>query len=75
MTPEGWPVTGDYGVYRAHEGDLGYDSDPKNGMTSIIMNYPNGVQVVILVNSLGTYTKAVSLARIAFDNAWVLPKP
>jgi CubicO group peptidase (beta-lactamase class C family) len=75
MTPQGWPVTGDFGVYRAHEGDLGYDSDPKNGMTSIIMNYPNGVQVVILVNSLGTYTKAVSLARIAFDNAWVMPKP
>lgn len=76
MSPEGgWPVTGDFGVYRSHEGDLLYGSEPKNGMTSIIMNYPNGVQVAILVNSLGTYTKAVSLARIAFDNAWVAPKP
>jgi D-alanyl-D-alanine carboxypeptidase len=76
MSPEGgWPVTGDFGVYHSHEGDLHYGDDPKNGMTSIIMNYPNGAQVVILVNSLGTYTKAVSLARQAFDNAWILPKP
>lgn len=76
MSPEGWPqVVGDFGVYHSHEGDLFYGSEPRNGMTSIIMNYPNGVQVAILVNSLGTYTKAVSLAKETFDNSWVLPKP
>jgi CubicO group peptidase (beta-lactamase class C family) len=74
VTPTAWPVTGDFGVYHSHEGDLFYDNEPRNGMTSVIMNYPNGVQIALLVNSLGTYQKAVVLTREAFDNAWVLPK-
>ncbi len=46
----------------------------KNGMTGCIMNFPNGAQVALLVNSLGTYQSKRGLLRDAFDNAWVLNK-
>jgi CubicO group peptidase (beta-lactamase class C family) len=68
-----WPVKGDFGVYYAHKGDLFYGpSDARNGMTSCIMNYPNGVQVALLVNSLGAYKRADSLLVEAFDNARIM---
>ena len=44
----------------------------RNGMTGCIMDYPNGTQVALLVNSLGTYQSKRGLLRDAFDNAWVL---
>jgi CubicO group peptidase (beta-lactamase class C family) len=46
----------------------------RNGMTGCIMNFPNGAQVALLVNSLGTYQSKRALLRDAFDNAWVLNK-
>ncbi|HKQ77302.1 MAG TPA: serine hydrolase domain-containing protein [Blastocatellia bacterium] len=74
MPASNWPVKGDFGVYYAHKGDLFYGpkDEPRNGMTSCIMNYPNGVQVALLVNSLGTYKRADALLVEAFDNAWIL---
>lgn len=56
------------------KGDLFYGpkDEPRNGMTSCIMNYPNGVQVALLVNALGTYKRADALLVEAFDNAWVV---
>lgn len=44
----------------------------KNGMTGCIMVFPNGVQVSLLVNSLGAYKSKRALLRDAFDGAWVL---
>ena len=69
-----WPVKGDFGVYYAHKGDLFYgpSDEPRNGMTSCIMNYPNGIQVALLVNALGPYKRADSLLVEAFDTAWVV---
>lgn len=82
--------TGDYGLYRAHGGGLGYSPAlPKpnegslddikipvqsNGMTGCIMNFPNGAQVSLLINSSGPFGDKYTLLKEAFDNAWVLGK-
>jgi CubicO group peptidase (beta-lactamase class C family) len=59
------------------------DADPEdtlvnpvgdNGMTGCIMNYPNGVQVSLLINSTGSFGSKYSLLTHAYDNAWVLNK-
>ena len=64
--------TGDYGIYLAHGGGLHYGSgNNETGMTSCIMNFPNGAQVALLINSLGTYGNKYTLLKEAFDNAWV----
>jgi D-alanyl-D-alanine carboxypeptidase len=73
--PAGWSYKGDYGLYLAHGGGLNYGTD---AMASCIMNFPNGVQVALLINSAGTYSDKYKLLGGAFDNAWVLekaPKP
>jgi D-alanyl-D-alanine carboxypeptidase len=44
----------------------------KNGMTGCIMNYPNGAQVSLLINSSGTFEDKYKLLIKAYDNAWVL---
>jgi CubicO group peptidase (beta-lactamase class C family) len=68
----GGSPTGDYGIYHAHGGGLFYGSgDNQTGMTSCIMNFPNGAQVALLINSLGTYSSKYTLLKEAFDNAWV----
>jgi D-alanyl-D-alanine carboxypeptidase len=67
--------TGDYGIYLAHGGGLNYGSGNKEtGMASCIMNFPNGAQVALLINSLGTYGNKYTLLKEAFDNAWVFGK-
>jgi CubicO group peptidase (beta-lactamase class C family) len=75
----GWRIGGSYkgihGLYLAHGGGLNYGTD---AMTSCIMNYPNGVQVALLINSAGTFDDKYKLLGVAFDNAWVAekaPKP
>jgi D-alanyl-D-alanine carboxypeptidase len=73
--PEGWSYKGDFGLYLAHGGGLNYGTD---SMTSCIMNFPNGVQVALLINSAGTFGDKYKLLGGAFDSAWVLekaPKP
>ena len=73
MDPGPWSLNGTYGKYLGHRGDLNWNKDdPKKrvGMTSLILNYPNGVQVAILVNSLGTYPSIHTGMRDAFDNSW-----
>jgi D-alanyl-D-alanine carboxypeptidase len=45
-----------------------------NGMTGCIMNYPNGAQVSLLINSSGTFEDKYQLLIKAYDNAWVLNK-
>jgi hypothetical protein len=64
-------VDGNFGVYRAHGGDIGTGSNP--GFTGCMMNYPILLQAVVLINSgggnLGAH--ACTMLRDAYDNAWV----
>lgn len=73
MDPEEWDLFREHGAYLGHRGDLNW-KDAKNvkvaGMTSLILNFPNGVQVALLVNSLGTYGSTHIVVAEAFDAAW-----
>jgi CubicO group peptidase (beta-lactamase class C family) len=65
-------VRGKHGNYYAHGGGLNYNSEgQKVGMASGIMDYGNGVQAALVINSLGTYGDKIRILRDAFDNAWV----
>jgi D-alanyl-D-alanine carboxypeptidase len=66
-------VQGQHGNYWAHGGGLTYGSkETPVGMASGIMDYGNGVQVALVINSLGTYADKIAILRDAFDNAWVV---
>ena len=66
-------VHGKYGDYFAHGGGLNYGTKSAPvGMSSGIMSYPNGVQVALLINSLGTYGDKIVILKDAFDEAWVV---
>ncbi len=70
---EYWTVEGKHGNYHAHGGALTYNSGAeKVGMSSGIMDYGNGVQAALVINSLGTYADKILILRDAFDNAWVV---
>lgn len=71
----GWqrPYLGEYGYYYYHSGSLTYGAkeDPtKSGMRGVVMNFPNNVQAVLLVNSIGTYEFITNLMADAYDMAW-----
>ena len=68
-------VTGEHGIYRAHGGGLCNPScSGGKGMSGAIMNFPNNVQVVLLINSLGgVHPEKYTLLRDAYDAAWVVP--
>lgn len=73
MDPEEWDLFREHGAYLGHRGDLNWkDADKVKvaGMTSLILNFPNGVQVSLLVNSLGTYGSTHKVVAEAFDGAW-----
>lgn len=73
MDPDEWDLNYEHGGYLGHRGDLRYNKDDpakRVGMTSMILNYPNGVQVAVLVNSLGTYGQIHTQLAAAFDAAW-----
>lgn len=73
MPPDEWDLNGKHGDYLGHRGDLRWNKDDPEkrvGMTSMVLNYPNGVQVAVLVNSLGTYSGIHTGMRDAFDTAW-----
>lgn len=66
-------VRGKYGHYYAHGGGLTHKSEGQPvGMSSGIMDYGDGVQAVLLINSLGTYGNKIGILRDAYDNAWVV---
>ena len=66
-------VQGKHGNYYAHGGGLKYGPDDATvGMSSGIMDYGNGVQAALVINSLGTYGDKIRILRDAFDNAWVV---
>ncbi len=71
--PKEYPaVQGKHGNYLAHGGGLNYGAkEAPVGMASGIMDYGNGVQVALVINSLGTYGDKIAILRDAFDNAWV----
>ncbi|MEQ1646280.1 MAG: serine hydrolase domain-containing protein [Pyrinomonadaceae bacterium] len=66
---------GKYGDYLGHGGLLKYNDDSddtKVGMVSIVVNYPSGIQAVLLINSFGDYPSKDRLMKDAFDQAVVL---
>jgi CubicO group peptidase (beta-lactamase class C family) len=73
MDPAEWDLNREHGAYLGHRGDLNWKDANKvkvAGMTSLILNFPNGVQVSLLVNSLGTYASTHKAVAGAFDDAW-----
>jgi hypothetical protein len=73
MDPAEWDLNREHGAYLGHRGDLNWKDANKvkvAGMTSLILNFPNGVQVSLLVNSLGTYVSTHKAVAGAFDDAW-----
>jgi CubicO group peptidase (beta-lactamase class C family) len=71
--PNEWTdYQGQYGDYLGHGGGLGYGSgENRVGMNSIVVNFPSGVQCVLLINSLGDYPDKRRLVKDAFDQAVV----
>ncbi|CAN5266305.1 hypothetical protein BH10ACI1_BH10ACI1_30740 [soil metagenome] len=68
---------GKYGDYLGHGGLLNRNTTTPQttvGMVSIIINYPSGIQAVLLVNSMGDYPNKAQLMTDAFDSA-VIMKP
>ena len=58
--------SGDHGTYYGHGGQW------NPGMQSCVMMFPIAVDVAITVNSIGgSYPSPCTVARIAFDDAWV----
>jgi CubicO group peptidase (beta-lactamase class C family) len=72
--PAAWKqFQGKYGNYLGHGGGLSYGKpETLVGMNSVIINYPSGIQGVLLINSLGNYPHKAQLMRDAFDAAVVL---
>jgi D-alanyl-D-alanine carboxypeptidase len=66
---------GKYGSYLGHGGLLNYNKDKPEtivGMVSIIINYPSGIQAVLMINSMGNYPNKAQLMKDAFDAAVVM---
>jgi hypothetical protein len=70
----GGSFKGDHGLYLAHGGGLNNSQGILN-MSTCIMNFPNGVQVSLMINSGGTFGDKYKVLGNAFDDAWVMPKP
>ena len=71
----GWSASstkvGDHGTYYAHGGDLKYNPQPQRGVRTCIMDFPNGVQAALIINSRGgNHPYQATLLKEAFDDAW-----
>jgi hypothetical protein len=68
----GWyPQYGVRGVYRAHNGGLGYSGG--RGLGACWMDYPFGIQAAVLSNSVGGNDDLCTVLRFGFDTAFVDP--
>lgn len=71
-----------YGIYHAKNGALSNNSDDESvnqGVRNTFMNFPNGVQALVMINSRGGdhdsefgSTSLEGLVREAFDDSWVV---
>jgi len=61
---------GEHGFYQAKGGGLRYGSAPKKGLDCMFMNYPNGIQVVVLLNSTDAAFPLHPKLRDLFDDSW-----
>jgi hypothetical protein len=70
-----------HGIYHTKNGALGNSNDESTnqGVRNVAMNFPNGVQAVIMINSRGGdhdssfgSTNLEALVREAFDDSWVV---
>lgn len=68
-------ASGLYGVYRGHGGDLGAVDDPAApGLNACYMEFFNGVQAALIVNSRGGgYSYQCTEMKKAFENAFIAP--
>ena len=66
--PNDWSWgSGLYGTYRSHGGDL-------TNLDACIMEYPNGIQTALLINSGGgSYAYQCQELTDAYDNAFIIP--
>jgi CubicO group peptidase (beta-lactamase class C family) len=62
-------TTGENGVYQSKGGTRGPETATSRALRSRIMFYPNGVEVVLLVNC--NITTMGTFLRTSFDDAWV----
>jgi D-alanyl-D-alanine carboxypeptidase len=68
-------VTGTFGTYRGHGGDLGVDPATDNGADTCAMNFPEDVQAVVLINSHGgAYPYQCAALKQAYEDAWIYPE-
>jgi hypothetical protein len=64
-------ASGTFGTYRGHGGRLNRPPDPR-GMDACVMNFPEGVQVSLLLNSKGgNYPSKCEALKQAYEAAWV----
>lgn len=75
--PAAWKAQyqGKYGDYLGHGGFLNWNKDDPQtivGANTAIVNFPSGVQAVLLINSLGSYPNKEQLLKDAFDASVVL---
>jgi hypothetical protein len=70
-----------HGIYYTKNGALGNSNDESTnqGVRNVAMNFPNGVQAVVMINSRGGdhdsdfgSTNLEALVREAFDDSWVV---
>lgn len=59
----------DHGIYHAKNGGL---TNGGRGVSTLIKNFPEGVQIAVMVNSVGGDLSLNTDMRDAFDNAWVV---
>ena len=73
-------ASNEYGIYYTKNGALGNSDDEsvRQGVRNTIMNFPNGVQALVMINSRGgdhdsSFGSAnlEALVREAFDDSWV----
>jgi hypothetical protein len=66
-------ASGTFGTYRGHGGDLGVDPATDNGADTCAMNFPEDVQVVVLINSIGgAYPYQCAALKQAYEDAWIM---
>jgi hypothetical protein len=65
-------ASGTFGTYRGHGGDLGVDPTTDNGADTCAMNFPEEVQAVVLINSIGGgYPYQCAALKQAYEEAWI----
>lgn len=74
MSPSNYNfASGTFGTYRGHGGDLLYNPPALDkGVDTCVMNFPEEVQVSVLINSIGGgYPYQCQALKQAYEDAWI----